>query len=169
MRELPKALFPLRPITLVTGHYGVGKTNFSLNLALDAAEHWQRVTLIDLDLVNPYFRSSDYGSSLKEKGVGMVTPIFAGSTLDLPALSGKIEPVIREASDEHPVIIDVGGDDVGATALGRFSGEIKKHDFQMLYVINRLRVLTQTPEECANLLPQIETAARLKADRKSVV
>lgn len=163
MQELPKALFPLPPITVVTGHYGVGKTNFSLNLALDAANRGQQVTLIDLDLVNPYFRSSDYRFPLKEQGVGMITPIFAGSTIDVPALSGTIEPAIDAASNEAPVIFDVGGDDVGATALGRFATRIKAKEFQMLYVVNRLRVLTQTPAECTELLAQIETASRLKA------
>ena len=85
-RYQPKATtappFPLAPITVIVGHYGVGKTNFSINLALDAVAQGWEVTLVDLDVVNPYFRSSDYRELLEEAGVRVVSPVFAGTTLD---------------------------------------------------------------------------------------
>ncbi|MEG0071227.1 MAG: ParA family protein [Raoultibacter sp.] len=169
-------LFPLAPITVVVGHYGVGKTNFSLNLAIDAAALGQQVTLIDLDVVNPYFRSSEYASVLKDAGVTLISPVFAGSTLDSPSLSGTIDTVLTDVIDRAPagacaceaahsacLIIDAGGDDVGATALGRFAGKITPHPYTMLYVINAYRNLTHEPEEAAALLAEIEIKSHLKA------
>lgn len=161
-------LLPLAPITVVVGHYGVGKTNFSINLALDAAAHGYAVTLVDLDVVNPYFRSSDYRELLESAGVHVVSPIFAGTTLDSPSLSGAvytaIEDAIRQGGDERKrVIIDAGGDDVGATALGRFAPRIAERDHAVLYVVNRYRNLTQEPEEAADLLAEIEAKAGLSA------
>ncbi len=126
-RYQPKATtappFPLAPITVIVGHYGVGKTNFSISLALDAVAQGWEVTLVDLDVVNPYFRSSDYRELLEEAGVRVVSPVFAGTTLDSPSLSGAvytaIEDAIRQGTGERKrVIVDAGGDDVGATALG---------------------------------------------------
>ncbi|MEG1746501.1 MAG: ParA family protein [Raoultibacter sp.] len=168
-------LFPLASITVVVGHYGVGKTNFSLNLAIDAAALGQQVTLIDLDVVNPYFRSSEYASVLKDAGVTLISPVFAGSTLDSPSLSGTIDTVLTDVIDRGPagacacetprtcLIIDAGGDDVGATALGRFAGKIAPHPYAMFYVINAYRNLTHEPEEAAALLAEIEIKSHLKA------
>ena len=82
-------LLPLSPITVIAGHYGVGKTNFSLNLALAAQERGQEVTLMDVDIVNPYFRSSDYTDFLESRGIRIVAPVFAQSMLDTPSLPGK--------------------------------------------------------------------------------
>ena len=68
--------FPLAPVTVVTGHYGVGKTNFALNLALDAAAAGRRATLADMDVVNPYFRSNEYRDLLEGAGVRLIAPVF---------------------------------------------------------------------------------------------
>ena len=87
------------PVVVVTGHYGVGKTNFSLNLALDAAAAGREVTLIDLDVVNPYFRSSEYREMMEAAGIRLIAPVFAerGSNLDVPSLTGAIVPAIQMA------------------------------------------------------------------------
>ena len=162
-RSLPSRLFPLSPITVVVGHYGVGKTNFSLNLALDSARSGAPVALVDLDIVNPYFRSSDYGALLEEAGIEVVSPVFAGSTLDVPSLSGRIAPVIDAADEAHKVILDVGGDEVGARALGRFADEIRAKPYTMLYVVNAYRNLTQDIPYASALLRDIEAKAGLKA------
>lgn len=147
---------------IVCGHYGCGKTNFSLNLAFDLANKGEKVTLIDLDIVNPYFRSSDYASLLEEKGIRLIAPVFAHSNVDIPSLPTEIYSVF--ARNEGTVIFDVGGDDAGATALGRFSGHIRKlPEYQMLYLINKYRILTTRPAETAALLREIEAASRLKA------
>lgn len=164
-QNMPPELSSLPTVTLVTGHYGVGKTNFSLNLALDQARAGKNVTLIDLDIVNPYFRSSDYPQMLEDAGVRLIAPEFARTALDTPSLSGTIESAIDEARNrQHSmVIVDMGGDDVGATATGRYAQVIQKEDYALLYVVNAFREQTQTPEEAAALLPEIEQNCHLKA------
>ena len=112
--------FPLAPVTVVTGHYGVGKTNFALNLALDAAAAGYRVTLADMDVVNPYFRSNEYRDLLEEAGVRLIAPVFghAGTSLDVPSVTGELAVAAAEAYRDETgrtvVIVDAGGDDVGA-------------------------------------------------------
>lgn len=161
----------LSPFVIICGHYGVGKTNLSLNIALDLARQGSRVVLADMDVVNPYFRSSDYRSLLEEAGVILDAPVFAGTTLDGPSLSGSlttwIEEAQRAASAKEKagfhLIVDAGGDDVGATALGRYSELIRGDEYQMLYVLNCYRNLTQTPSEACELLYEIERKSNLKA------
>ncbi len=156
MRPVPR----LKQLVVVTGHYGCGKTNLSVNLAVDLAKLHGEATLVDLDIVNPYFRSSDFTQMLSSRGVRVVSPTFAGTTLDAPSLSPAVSGTFEA---EGPVIFDVGGDDVGATALGRYSRQIAELDHDMLYVINRYRNLTGTPAEAAELLREIEATSHLKA------
>jgi len=148
-------------ITVVCGHYGCGKTNLTLNLALEAAEGGQRVTVVDMDIVNPYFRSSEYGKLLGERGIRLIAPVFAGTTLDTPTLPPDIYSVFEPESGA--VFIDAGGDDAGVTALGGLHSRLEEAGYNMLYVVNRYRALSQTPEEAAALLGEIEAASRLKA------
>lgn len=150
----------IKRFTVVTGHYGCGKTNLSVNLALDLAAAGTAVTLVDLDIVNPYFRSSDYTALLESRGVRVIAPTFAGTTLETPSLSPAIASVFESAG---AVILDVGGDDAGATALGRYADDIAALDYDLLYVVNRYRNLTASPEEAAALLGEIEAASHLRA------
>lgn len=144
-------------ITILCGHYGCGKTNLALNLALEEAP----CTLADLDIVNPYFRSSEYEALLAQNGVRLIKPVFAGTTLDTPTLSPALFSIFDEAAGR--VLIDAGGDDAGVTALGGLSSQLEACGYEMIYVINRNRALSQTPEDAAGLLKEIETASRLKA------
>lgn len=148
-------------ITIITGHYGCGKTNLALNLALQAAGKGAPVTLVDLDIVNPYFRSSEYRAPLESLGVRLITPVFAGTTLDTPTLSPELFRIFSPEAGQ--VIMDAGGDDAGVTALGCLSARLLETGYAMLYVINRYRVLSQTPEEAQTLLEEIQAACRLKA------
>ncbi len=149
-------------ITVICGHYGCGKTNLTLNLALEAAQGGEGpVTVVDMDVVNPYFRSSEYGPLLSRRGVRLITPVFANTTLDTPTLPPEIYGVFRP--DAGTVFIDAGGDDAGAVALGGLHAQLEEAGYELLYVINRYRVLSQTPQEAAALLPEIEAAARLRA------
>jgi hypothetical protein len=150
----------LKRFTIVTGHYGCGKTNLAINLALDLRNAWPEVTLFDLDVVNPYFRSSDYSAMLESRGVRVISPTFAGTTLDSPSLPGAMYGMFDSSG---AVIVDAGGDDVGATALGRFSAEVGREEHDLLYVINCYRNLTATPQEAAALLSEIEAACHLTA------
>lgn len=147
-------------ITIVTGHYGSGKTNLLINLAVQAAEAGERVTVADMDIVNPYFRSSDYEKLFNEKKIELIAPVSAGSTMDTPYLSAALYSIFT--GDKH-VFVDVGGDDAGAISLGRYSGEIAENGYEMIYVINQNRVLSRKPREAAELLYEIQAASRLKA------
>lgn len=154
-------MFQFGQFIIVCGHYGSGKTNLSLNLAVNLQKAGRKVTLVDLDLVNPYFRSSDFQEIVDSNQIELIAPIFAHSNLDLPALPADLHRIFNMG--DRTVIIDVGGDDAGATALGSISRNIQQVDYQMLYVVNRYRALTQTPEEASQLLREIEKASRLKA------
>lgn len=148
-------------ITVICGHYGCGKTNLALNLALEAAGRGEAVTLGDLDVVNPYFRSSEYRGLLEQRGIRLIAPVFAGTTLDTPTLPPELYGIFEESAGR--VFLDAGGDDAGATALGGLSSQLAAAGYEAIYVINRYRVLSQTPQEAADLLWEIEAASRLKA------
>lgn len=152
----------LKQINIICGHYGSGKTNLALNLAIDRQSKGERVTVVDLDIVNPYFRCADYTTLMESHGIKVISPSTAGTTIDAPGLTASILSVFD--SSGRCVIIDVGGDDAGAFALGRFSNRIaESNDYQMLYVVNKFRKLTATPQEAVDLLREIEWAGSLRA------
>lgn len=148
-------------IYLITGHYGSGKTNLAVNLALDRRREGKTVTLVDLDIVNPYFRSADFAPVLEKEGIQVLAPAYANSNLDIPALTGAVDAVFDNGGD--CVIIDVGGDDAGAIALGRYAPAIARRSYALWIVINACRYLTKTPEEALSVLRDIEAVSRLKA------
>ena len=111
-----KELFGSNRFIVITGNYGSGKTELSLNLALHFAKG-EKTTLVDLDIVNPYFRTGEKADMLQDSGVRVLMPTFAMTTVDIPALPAEIQSVFEVPSDR--VIFDVGGDDTGAAALGR--------------------------------------------------
>ncbi len=161
------AKLELAPITVLMGHAGVGKTNVALGFALAEAAAGREVTLADLDVVNPYFRSSDYPELLDDAGVRLIAPVLARTTLDTPSLTGELDAVIElalAAPEHRRLILDVGGDDDGATTIGRWSAQLRKADARVLYVVSAFRALTQAPEEAAAMLPSIEEHAHLRAD-----
>ena len=152
-------------IIVLVGHAGVGKTNVALHLARLAAEAGHTTTIADLDTVNPYFRSSDYTELLSTWGVALEAPVFAQTTLDTPSLTGRLNTIIERvaANANERLIIDVGGDDDGATTIGRFSRKLTEADAEVLYVISAMRVLTPRAEDAAAMLPEIEAHAHLTA------
>ncbi len=151
--------------TVICGHYGCGKTNLSLNLAIEKklSNPERRVILVDIDIVNPYFRSSEYGKLLAKNGIELIIPSFANTTLDTPTLSPKIFSIFT--AENADVFIDAGGDDAGATALGTISRQLKEQGYEMIYVINKNRVLSNSPENALSLLREIEMASRLTATK----
>ena len=155
-------LSKLKKFVIVTGHYGCGKTNLSINLALNAAGLGEKVTIVDMDLVNPYFRVSDYRSLLEEHGIDVITPVFGATNLDIPSLPASMYSIFDR---EGRIIVDVGGDDVGSTVLGRFRPQLMKTDYDMIYVINRFRSLTVTAGETVEILREIEAVSSLKATK----
>ena len=150
-------------LTIITGHYGVGKTNLALNLVRDLRERYPKVILIDLDIVNPYFRASDSIHYLQSIDVDILGPVFANSNLDTPSLSPGIDTALAMAGMDTAVVVDVGGDPDGARALARFSPTIKEHGYRLLYVINKHRLQIQITEEAFDLLHEIELTSKLMA------
>ncbi len=151
----------MKKITIITGHYGSGKTNFAVNLAFKAAAEGRSVTVVDLDIVNPYFRTADFKDLFEKNNIRLVAPDYANTNIDIPALSFDVEQL---AASSDCLIIDVGGDDAGATALGRYAESLLKYgnDLDMLYVINQRRYLTSSTDEVVELMYEIEAAARMK-------
>ena len=151
----------MKRINIITGHYGSGKTNFSANLAVKLAERGEKVTVADLDIVNPYFRSADFEEMFGSKGITLAAPMYANSNLDIPAISFDLG---RIASESGYLVVDVGGDDAGAIALGRYAKIFAEMsgDVDMLYVVNCRRFLTRTADEALELMYEIEAAASMK-------
>lgn len=149
-------------LNIILGHYGCGKTNLSLNIALDLASRGESVTIADMDIVNPYFRTGDYKELLQSRGIKVIAPVFVSTNLDNPSLPAAMNTIFEPG--EGYVVCDVGGDDAGAFALGRYSAKINAiEDKEICYVVNKFRSLTSTPEDCAQILREIEVASRIKA------
>ena len=148
-------------LTLFAGHYGSGKTNIAVNYALQLAKEGKRVYIADLDIVNPYFRTKDSASVLEAAGVHLVSPHFANSNVDLPALPAEAYRLITDKNIYG--IMDIGGDDRGAYALGRYVPSMKEEgNYRMVFVANCYRPLTRTPEEALEVMREIEAACGLQ-------
>ena len=150
-----------RRVTLFAGHYRSGTTNIALNYARRLKKGGARVAIADLDIVNPYFRTKDSAAQLASEGIELVVSEFANSNVDFPALPKEIYALTSSDSDLAHVVIDVGGDDRGALALGRYVDDIRASGYEMLAVVNASRPLTRTPEDTVEVLREIEAASAL--------
>ena len=151
--------------TLLTGPYGSGKTELSLALIRHFRKHSAgRVALVDLDIVNPYFRGGEQKEALTAEGIEVLMPSFALSAVDIPALPADIQRIFDTEYDR--VVIDVGGDDTGAAALGRYfpEWEARREQMQTLYVINPLRPFSAAVNDIAAMFGLIGSRARLRPD-----
>ncbi len=148
-------------ITLFAGHYGSGKTNIAVNFALQLKKEGKEVTIADLDIVNPYFRTKDSEKELNEAGIKLISSAFASSNVDLPALPQEVYSIVDNNSGY--AVMDIGGDDRGAYALGRYSDSIKKeNNYEMFMVINMYRPLTRDVESTLEVMNEIEAACSMK-------
>lgn len=148
-------------LTLLCGHYGSGKTNVAVNLAFYLKEQYNNVVVADLDIVNPYFRTKDSIDDFKARGIELICSQYANTNVDIPALPANMYRLT--ADKDITAVIDVGGDDRGAYALGRLVPEIKaENNFDMLMVINGYRPLTPDAESTVEVMREIEEACKLK-------
>lgn len=144
-------------VTLLAGHYGSGKTNIAVNYAEYLKKLGYDVVIADLDIVNPYFRTKDSTGRLENSGIRIISPEYANSNVDLPALPSELYGVVENRSAH--AVLDIGGDDRGAYALGRFTPYIlEENDYEMVFVANFCRPLTQNPEEAMEVMREIEAA-----------
>jgi len=151
----------IKRLTLLCGHYGSGKTNVAVNLAFCLKQQYNNVVVADLDIVNPYFRTKDSIKEFEKRGIELICSEYANTNVDIPALPADMYRLTTDKS--LTAIIDVGGDDRGAYALGRLVPEIKAEDnFEMLMVINGFRPLTPDASSTIEVMREIEDACKLK-------
>lgn len=161
MNRLPK----LSNNIIICGHFGCGKTNVAVGLATLMVRSGKRLGIIDLDIVNPYFRAADSVPQLEELGVDCFVPQFANTNVDIPSLGGEISSVFAKQSTDpsYSAIFDVGGDN-GAIVLGRYRQELIKFGYSMIFVASMYRPLTATPEQAVEGLREIEAWSGLRAE-----
>ncbi len=148
-------------IRVIIGHYGSGKTEFAVNYALKLADMGKKVAIADLDIVNPYFRSREKQVLLESKGVKVIGSSLNKSIgVDLPAVSAGVLTPLQDESYE--VILDVGGDSVGARALARYRDYFKAGDYDMFCVLNSYRPGTQNVEDALEHIKDIELTSNTK-------
>ena len=146
-------------LIIICGHYGSGKTNVAVNAALALAQRYP-VTVADLDIVNPYFRTLDSAAAFEVAGIRLICSKFANSNVDIPSLPPDLYAITDDKS--RRVVVDVGGDDSGAMVLGRLAPAITaEDDYQMLLVVNRFRPMTPDILSTVEVMGQIEAASHL--------
>lgn len=149
----------VKRVTVITGHFGSGKTEFALNYALALKELGLDVIIIDFDIVNPYFRTKDAEQFLLNQKIDVISPEFANLNIENPYLP----PEIMRAFDDKSkyIIFDVGGDEDGATPLGVYNEHFLKEDYNMFFVLNERRLLTQSVEDALQIYNEIKYVSRL--------
>ena len=156
-------MYQPKKIIVVTGHFGSGKTNFSAALALSLAAQGKKVTVVDFDLVNPYFRTADFREAFEKRGIMLRAPDYANTNVDIPSVQFDLGGL---AAGEGYLIIDVGGDEDGAVALGRYSHVLNSYaetdELDMLAVVSFRRYLTRSAADAAEYLRGIARASRMK-------
>ena len=153
-------MYKYKRITLLSGHYGSGKTNIAVNMAFDLKKQRENVVIADIDIVNPYFRTKDSEKELNAAGIRLICSPYANSNLDIPALPQEIYAVTDDKSIN--AVIDIGGDDRGALALGRWAPAIKEeNDYDMLLVVNKFRPLTVDAKSTVEIMREIEQAGKI--------
>ncbi|AUG57463.1 P-loop NTPase [Acetivibrio saccincola] len=146
-------------ISIFTGHFGSGKSEVSVNFALKLPQVKNKVALVDLDIVNPYFRAVDAKKLLSESNIKVVSPMYANTNVDVPALTPEINALFEDKS--YNVVLDVGGDDLGAKALARYNEELINEGYEMYLVVNTKRQDTDTVSKIIKMAKEIEEASRL--------
>lgn len=148
-------------LLILCGHYGSGKTNLAVGMALKLRETRPRLAVADLDIVNPYFRTRDSGADFAHAGIRLICSDFASSNVDLPAMPADLYAITDDTG--LSCVLDIGGDDRGALALGRLAPAIlQENNYDMWLVLNAYRPLTRTPEDVREVQEEIEHASGLR-------
>ena len=153
----------MKDVKVLIGNYGSGKSELALNFAMQAAARGERTELLDLDMVNTYFRLTERGKMVEQKEIRLVSPNFACSGIETLSLPAEVSSAF--VLDWDTVIFDVGGDDVGATALGRYHQDfmaLEPGALEVLNVVNIRRPLASTVEKIHRLQEGMQTHARLQ-------
>lgn len=145
----------MKNIYIIVGHYGSGKTEFSINMAVKTGAD----VLVDLDIVNPYIRSADARRELKELGIDVIASEYVNTNVDVPAIPSEVYSVFHGGKKS---VFDVGGDDDGAIALGRFHDKFDACGYEMLMVYNAYRPMTQSADDIIEYIDLIQQASSLK-------
>ena len=154
-------MYPLKRLTILCGHYGSGKTNVAVNVATELKKSCDTVTVADLDIVNPYFRTKDSESFFAEQGIRLICSPYANSNVDIPALPQEMYAITDDRS--MTAVLDIGGDDRGALVLGRLAPKIlAENDYEMLMVINCYRPLTRDAASTMEVMREIEYAGGIR-------
>lgn len=147
-------------IKIFVGSFGSGKTEIAINYSIYCKKSYAKVAIVDLDIVNPYFRTREAKDTLNFKDIKVIAPEGEMAYADLPLISPEIKGLIQ--NPDYCLIIDVGGDDAGAVVLGNFSYFIKDLDYEMLLVVNSYRPFTQSVPQIKQMAQEIENTSRLK-------
>ena len=154
-------MYPLKRLTILCGHYGSGTTNVAVNVATELKKTRDTVTVADLDIVNPYFRTKDSAAYFEEQGIRLICSAYANSNVDIPALPQEMYAITDDRS--MTAVLDIGGDDRGALVLGRLAPKIlAENDYEMLMVINCYRPLTRDAASTMEVLREIEYAGGIR-------
>ncbi len=152
-----------RPITIVVGHFGSGKTEIAVNLAFLWQSLGKEVTIVDLDLIKPYFRCRLLREDFKARVIRLVAPGGDKFYADLPILLPEARGVLERSLNEgEKVILDVGGDDLGARVLGSVRDILDKSHVHLLFVVNTKRPFAENSEEVIKKIGGIEATAKMK-------
>lgn len=147
-------------VNIFTGHFGSGKTELSINYALELKKYHKKVAIVDLDIVNPFFRTSEQRDMLVNNDIRIIMPNFATTTVDVSSLPPDILSVFE--NENWQVVLDVGGDDLGARVLGTYYHHLSRTGYRMYYVINIKRPLSSTADDIVDMLREIENSSRLR-------
>ena len=149
-------------LKIIIGAYGSGKSEVSVNLALNMRREKpdQKVLLADLDIVNPFYRSSDAAKELEKNDIRLISPMYANSNVDAPVLSGEVYVIFDD--DSYMGVFDIGGEDMGATILGSMKSRLDQTDAELLMAVNTRRPFTSTVDEIIVMASELQEASKLK-------
>ena len=154
-------IFDKNRLNIFIGAYGSGKSEISVNVAADLKRRHpeQNILLADLDIVNPFYRSADAARKLEDLDIRIISPSYANSNVDVPALPGEVYSIFDDES--YAGVFDIGGEDLGANVLGSMHKRLINIDYSLFMVVNTLRPFTSDEDSVIEMAQELEKAAKL--------